>query len=49
MKIDTHFRIEIITDLFIEVSFYGKYDNQPTSGADAEKDFGTVLSFGWTF
>jgi len=42
-------RREIVSDFFLEVSFYDSYDSKPSDGGDAKNDFGTVTGIGWSF
>ena len=46
--VDLSLRRELVTDLFVELSFYGTYDNEPPDGAEKE-DYGIVTSLGYTF
>lgn len=42
-------RIEIVKDLFFELSFYGNYDNQAVEEGGETLDYGVVSSIGYTF
>ena len=47
-ELDAAIRREILKDLFLELSGYGSYDNEPPPGAE-KSDFGIVTSLGWSF
>ena len=48
MEIDAKVAWEIIKDLFLNLTFYDSFDNQPPSGA-TKNDWGMVFSFGYSF
>lgn len=41
-------RRELVTDLFLEISFYDSYDNQPSEGSP-NNDWGLTTSIGYSF
>lgn len=48
MEIDAKVAWEIINNLFLNLTFYDSFDNEPPSGA-AKNDWGLVFSFGYSF
>jgi len=46
---DIKLRYEVVSDLFVDLSFYVDYDNQPASGAAANMDYQIVTSVGWSY
>jgi putative salt-induced outer membrane protein YdiY len=48
MEIDANVAWEVISDLFLNLTFYDSFDNEPPSDA-AKNDWGIVFSFGYTF
>jgi hypothetical protein len=48
-QLNSHWRQEIITSFFFELSVYGTYDNQPPKGALQTTDYGVVTSIGYSF
>ena len=42
-------RLEIVKDLFFELSFYGNYDNQAKEEGGESVDYGVTTSLGYTF
>ena len=42
-------RIELVSDLFWELSLYGTYDTDPGDEARSPSDYGVVTSLGYTF
>lgn len=48
LDLNIHARREVIKDLFLELSYYLNYDNQPPGGGTTT-DYGLVFSFGYTF
>jgi hypothetical protein len=40
---------EIFADFYWEISFYNNYDNKGDSDSSAKNDYGTTISFGWTY
>jgi hypothetical protein len=47
-ELDTTLRYELITDLFLELSYYESQDNEPPAGASGKVDRGIVFSLGWS-
>jgi hypothetical protein len=47
-EVDLNARREIISDFFVDLSFYLSYDNRPPGGG-ARDDYGTVFSLGYSF
>jgi hypothetical protein len=47
--VDLSFSRELFRDLFLKISFYERYDNRPPTEGAAHHDYGTTLSFGWSF
>lgn len=48
MEIDADVTWEVIGDLFLKLTFYDSFDNEPPSGA-AKNDYGIVFSFEYKF
>jgi hypothetical protein len=48
-NIDAHFSREVFKDFFLKISFYERYDNRPPTESAAHHDYGSTLSFGWSF
>ena len=48
MEIDANVAWEVVSDLFLNLTFYDSFDNEPPSGA-AKNDWGLVFSFGYSF
>jgi putative salt-induced outer membrane protein YdiY len=48
MEMDADVTWEIISDLFLKLTFYDSFDNEPPSGA-AKNDYGIVFSFEYKF
>ena len=52
-KADLRLRWEIYDDLFWDLTFYDDYDNQPTSGENADgsgsNDYGITTGLGWSW
>jgi len=40
---------EIFSDFYWKLSFYNNYDNRSESDSSTKDDYGTTLSFGWTY
>ena len=40
---------EIFSDFYWKLSFYNKYDNKSNDGGSTKDDYGTTVSFGWTY
>ena len=49
MQYDIKLRYEVVSDLFVDLSFYVDYDNQPASGGPANTDYQIVTSVGWSY
>jgi hypothetical protein len=49
MEFDTSIRYEILTDVFINLSYYQNFDNEPDAGGSSKNDYGIVTSLGYTF
>jgi putative salt-induced outer membrane protein YdiY len=47
-ELDIRFKREIISDFFVELSFYDSYDNRPPGGG-TKTDYGLVFSLGYSF
>jgi hypothetical protein len=48
VELDFRFSREIVSDFFIEQTFYDSYDNRPPGGGE-KSDYGLVFSLGWSF
>jgi hypothetical protein len=48
LELDLAFRKEIVSDLFVDLTFYDSYDNRPLGGGE-KSDYGVVFSLGWSF
>ena len=48
-EFDINLSWEIFSDFFWKLSFYNNYDNKSDSGGSTKGDYGTTLSFGWTY
>lgn len=48
-QLKSHWRQEIVTDFFLELSVFASYDSQPPEGALLSTDYGLVTSVGYTF
>jgi hypothetical protein len=48
-NVDASFSRELIKDLYLKISFYERYDNRPPTEGAAHHDYGSTLSFGWSF
>ena len=48
-NIDVSLSRELVKDLFLKISFYERYDRRPPTEGAENHDYGTTLSFGWTF
>jgi hypothetical protein len=46
---DARLRFELFADFFLEISFYGTYDNDAPEDALSSTDYGVVTSLSWTF
>jgi hypothetical protein len=42
-------RFEIISDLFVSITFYDNFDNQPATDGAAKNDWGVILSIGYSW
>ncbi len=49
LNFDLKAKIEIISDLFLALTFYNNFDSQPPPGAAARNDFGINTSIGYSF
>jgi len=48
-SLNTSFKIELIKDLYWDLSAYGSYDNQPLSEQGSSSDYGVNSSIGYNF
>jgi hypothetical protein len=48
-ELDVNIRYEIVTDVFINLSYYQNFDNKPSAGGASGNDYGVVTSLGYTF
>lgn len=48
-QFDARIRRELIEDLFLDLTIYASYDNQPQSMEGETTDHGVVTSLGWSF
>lgn len=46
---DAGFSRELFKDLFLKIGFYERFDNRPPSEGAVHHDYGSTLSFGWSF
>jgi hypothetical protein len=46
---DVDARVEIVEDLFFDVSLYGSYDSKADPSAPSDTDYGVVTSLGYSF
>jgi hypothetical protein len=46
---DIDARVELVKDLFFEVSVYGSYDSDADPSAPSNTDYGVITSVGYTF
>lgn len=46
---DVTSRVEIVEDLFFDLTFYGSYDNEADPSAPSNSDYGVVTSLGYSF
>jgi len=46
---DVDWRIELVEDLFFDLTFYGSYDSKAESSAPSNSDYGVVTSLGYSF
>ena len=49
LEFDTSIKYELLTDVFINVSYYQNYDNKPDADGISKNDYGIVTSLGYTF
>lgn len=49
LEFDTSIKYELLTDVFINVSYYQNYDNKPSADGFSKNDYGIVTSLGYTF
>lgn len=47
-EIDIAASQEVISDLYVELSYYISYDSNPPAGANSNNDQGLIFSIGWT-
>lgn len=43
------FRIEVVSDFFVDLSYYTNYDNNPATEGAHTTDYGIVTSVGWSY
>lgn len=48
-RLDTSLRRELVKDLFVEISFYDWYENEPPDPGSLENDYGISTSVGYKF
>jgi len=48
-EFDVQAKIEIISDLYLSLSYYNDYDNKPASGEKAKTDWAIITSIGYSF
>jgi hypothetical protein len=46
---DVDWRVELVEDLFFDMSLYGSYDNKADASAPSNYDYGVVTSLGYSF
>jgi hypothetical protein len=49
LDFDLAFRIEVISDLFIELSYYMNFDSDPPTADAHKEDYGIMTSVGYTY
>lgn len=49
IQFDARLRKELITDFFLDLTFYSTYDNEPPSFGASSTDYGFVTSLGYSF
>ena len=49
LEFDTSIKYELLTDVFINLSYYQNYDNKPDVDGLSKNDYGIVTSLGYTF
>jgi hypothetical protein len=49
LDFDVTLRHELVTDFFLELTFYDKYDSDPASGDAESNDWDIVTSIGWSY
>ncbi len=49
INFDLAFRVEVITDFFVDLSYYMNYDSNPPTAGAHKKDYGIVTSVGWSY
>lgn len=47
-QLSTRFRLELVTDFFWELRFFATTDNEPSTGAASDTDYGIITSFGYS-
>jgi hypothetical protein len=48
-NVDVRFSREVFKDFFLKLSVYERFDNRPPTEGAAHHDYGSTLSFGWSF
>ena len=48
-ELDLSVKYEIVTDVFLNLSYYQNFDNKPSAGGASGNDYGVVTSLGYTF
>ncbi len=46
---DVKLRYEVVSDLFLDISYYTNYDSKAPSGEGKKSDYGIVTSIGWSY
>jgi len=49
LEYDLKLRYELVSDFYIDISYYYSFDNKPVSGSDAARDYGIVTGISWTY
>jgi len=49
IDLDVKLRHEVISDLFVDLSYYRNYDSNAPGGGGEKVDYGIVTSVGWTY
>ena len=49
LELDTKVRLEVLSDLFVNFSFYDSFDSKPPSALATKNDYGFVTGISWSF
>jgi hypothetical protein len=49
LEYDLKLRREIVSDFFLDLSFFYSFDSNAPGGAGEQRDYGIVTSVGWSY